>query len=84
MGSSGEESEPPPESQWKLEADWLSCAPNEPKEVAMASAHSHAAALALKAEVAAKKTAQQKNEQEAEVASPAGVPEKEGGKGKEP
>ena len=61
----------------------MSCAPNEPKEVAMASAHSHAAALALKAEVAAKKTAQQKNEQEAEVASPAGVPEKEGEKGEE-
>ena len=83
MGSSGEESEPPP-ATITLEANWLSCAPNEPKEVAMASAHSHAAALALKAEVAAKKTAQQKNEQEAEVASPAGVPEKEGEKGKEP
>ena len=50
----------------------------------MASAHSHAASLALKAEVAAKKTAEQKTEQEAGVASPVGVPEKEGEKGKEP
>ena len=49
----------------------------------MASAHSHAAALALKAELAARKTAQQQNVQEAEVASPAGVPEKEGEKGEE-
>ena len=61
---SGEDSEPRP-ATITLEPNWLSCAPNEPKAVAMASAHSHAAALARKAELAARKTTQQQNVQEA-------------------